>query len=57
MVQAYCVKCKSKEGDESLEGYNHEEWQARDSGLMSNLWHKDVQVSKAHIVCHFTYRL
>ncbi len=35
------VPCQ--EGDEGLQGYNHEEWQAGNPGCMPSVWYQDVQ--------------
>lgn len=41
-MQAYCVKCRTKKGDEGSEVSNDEEWKTGNSGHMPHMWHKDV---------------
>ena len=42
-MQAYCVKCGAKKGNEGYKGHNHEEWKAGDPRRMPELRNKNVQ--------------
>ena len=52
-MEAYCLKCRIKRGDEQRPGHHDEEWSPGHSGCLPSLLHKDVPDRQSCIVWRF----